>query len=192
MNSFRMRNTTLLMLLACSTALTINAQSFALTGSLNTARFGHTATLLNNGIILIAGGVGSNGVSLAAAELYDPATATFTPTGSLNTARAYHTATLLNNGMVLITGGCAGCPPGLNGTPLADAELYNPATGTFTSTGNLNTARTYHTATVLDNGIVLIAGGCTGYNCTGGVLAAAELYNPATGTFTVTGSLQNA
>ena len=95
----------------------------------------HTATLLNNGMVLVAGGYNTQyHVALASAELYNPATGTFTPTGSLNTARYCHTATLLNNGMVLIAGG------GLHGT-LASAELYNPATGTFTLTGSLNTAR---------------------------------------------------
>jgi len=161
-----------------STTLTVTA-GFVLTGSLNTAREYHTATVLNNGMVLIAGGYGSSG-ALASAELYNPTTGTFTVTGSLNTARLYHTATLLNNGMVLIAGG-------YNGSYLASAELYNPATGTFTPTGSLNTARELHTAT-LNNGMVLIAGG---YG-SGGVLASAELYNPTTGTFTPTGSLNTA
>src|SRR5439155_15338270 len=78
--------------------------TFVPTGSLNTSRYVHTATLLNNGIVLLAGGNGSSGV-LTSAELYDPATGTFTPTGSLNTSRYVHTATLLNNGVVLIAGG---------------------------------------------------------------------------------------
>ncbi len=155
--------------------------TFTLTGSLNTARELHTATLLNNGVVLIAGGYGSAGY-ISTAELYNPATGTFTPTGSLNSARYFHTATLLNNGMVLIAGGY-----GSSGY-LASAELYNPATGTFTLTGSLNTARYEHTATLLDNGMVLIAGG---YN--GSSLASAELYNPATGTFSYTaGSLNTA
>jgi N-acetylneuraminic acid mutarotase len=88
--------------------------TFTPTGSLNTARYYHTATLLNNGMVLIAGGEGG----LSTAELYNPATGTFTATGSLNTGRAYHTATLLSNGMVLIAGG-----EGSSGY-LASAELY--------------------------------------------------------------------
>ena len=160
-----------------STTMTVTA-GFVLTGSLNTARASHTSTVLNNGVVLVAGGY--NGNILASAELYDPASGTFTSTGSLNNARIYHTATLLNNGKVLIVGGSDN-----NGNILAGAELYNPATGTFTPTGSLSTAREFHTATV-KNGMVLIAGG-TDNN--GNILASAELYNPTTGTFTPTGSL---
>ena len=167
-----------------STTLTVTA-GFVLTGSLNTARASHTSTVLNNGMVLIAGGY--NGNVLASAELYNPATGTFTPTGSLNTARLYHTATLLNNGMVLIVGGYAE-----NGNILASAELYNPATGTFTPTGSLNTARELHTATMINgtmiNGMVLIAGG----QGSASALASAELYNPMSGTFAPTGSLNTA
>ena len=156
---------------------------FVLTGSLNTARYYYTATLLNNGLVLIAGGLGSSAV-LASAELYNPATGTFTPTGSLNTARFSHTATLLNNGMVLIAGGSGG-GQGV-AADLTSAELYNPATGTFTPTGSLNAGRAVHTATLLNNGMVLIAGGNLP------PLASAELYNPTTGAFTPTGSLNYA
>ena len=114
--------------------------AFVLTGSLNTARYQFTATLLNNGMVLMAGGSNSTGY-LASAELYNPATRAFTTSGNLNTQRSDHTATLLNNGMVLIAGGynVVGNP---SGNVLASAELYDPATGTFTSTGNLNTPAT--------------------------------------------------
>jgi hypothetical protein len=150
---------------------------FEETGTLADRRSGHTATLLPNGKVLVAGGA-SNRI-LATAELYHPANGTWTATGSLATARASHTATLLPNGKVLVAGGFA------TNNYLASAELYDPATGTWTATGSLTTAREFHTATLLRNGKVLIAGG-RGNN---GVLESAELYDPATGTWTVTGSL---
>ena len=169
------------------------AGTFTFTGSLNTARSEHTATLLNNGMVLIAGGQDPFGNTLASAELYNPATGTFAPAGRLNTARFYHTATLLNNGEVLIAGGQAplqSCTvPPCNAIPLAGAELYNPATGVFTPTGSLNTARAYHTATPLNNGMVLLTGGLDN---NGNILASAELYNPTASTFTPTGSLNTA
>lgn len=150
-------------------------------GSLKTARFEHTATLLSNGMVLIVGGW-TGSMALASAELYNPATGTFTPTaGSLSTARFFHTATLLSNGTVLIAGGATSC--GFSGCTLtATAEIYNPATETFTGTGTLKAARYYHSATPLNDGTVLIAGGIRNSNN----LPSAELYNPATGTFTAT------
>ncbi len=94
------------------------------TGSLNTARLSHTATLLNNGMVLVVGGYGNNvnGRVLASVELYDPHTGSWSPTGSLNTARADHTASLLYNGKVLVVGGDN------NGSLLTSVEIYNQAT----------------------------------------------------------------
>ena len=153
--------------------------TWAATGSLITPRSRHTATLLPNGKVLVAGG--DNYGPPASAELYDPATGTWTATGSLATARSYHTATLLPNGKVLVAGGYGGnYPPGA----LASAELYDPATETWTATGSLTNGRYYHTATLLPNGKVLVAGGSDAEN-----LASAELYDPATGTWTATGNL---
>ena len=104
--------------------------------------------------------------------------------GDMSTGRSSHTATLLPSGQVLIAGGGAG------GSFLGTAELYDPATESFTlTTGGLNTAREFHTATLLQDGTVLIAGGNSSLAAT----ASAEIYNPATGTFTpTTGSLQAA
>jgi hypothetical protein len=165
--------------------------TFTITGSIKTGRQDHTATLLDNGMVLVAGGLDSNNNPLASAELYNPATATFTPTGSLNTARVAHTATLLNDGMVLMAGGCTDCVPGYGSSPnVVEAELYNPKTGTFIPTGRLNTARMLHTATLLNNGMVLVAGGQD--SSSGDILAGAELYNSKTGTFIPTGSLNTA
>ncbi len=157
--------------------------TWTVTGSLNTAREVHTATLLPDGKVLVAGGY-NRPESLASAELYDPVIGTWTVTGSLNTARSGHTATLLTDGKVLVAGGFNDS----SGT-LASAELYDPVTGNWTVTGSLNTARGGHTATLLTDGKVLVAGG---FNDNGGPLASAELYDPATGTWTRTGRLNTA
>jgi hypothetical protein len=136
-------------------------------------RYGHTATLLPDGRVLVAGG---NYIDSTKAELYDPATGTWTFTGSLETARQFHTATLLGNGKVLVAGGYDGS------TALASAELYDPATGTWSFTGSLHQARGSHTANLLNNGKVLVAGG-------GSSVPMSELYDPATGSWTLSGSL---
>jgi len=146
--------------------------TFATTGSLNIRRHYHTATLLDNGKVLVAGGY-NNGL-LASAELYDPATGIWSNTGSMNFARNIHTATLLENGKVLVAGGYGG---GDN-----SAELYDPNTGTWNSTGNLNHNHSFHTSTLLGNGKVLVAGGSYG-------VATAELYDPVTGNWSNTGSM---
>ena len=116
------------------------------------ARYAHTATLLPNGKVLVAGGY-NGGAVLSSAELYDPASGTWSATGSLTTARYGHTATLLPNGKVLVAGGYDGV------NVLSSAELYDPASGTWSATGSLTTARYGHTATLLPNGKVLVAGG---------------------------------
>src|SRR5262249_31067987 len=119
-------------------------RSWTATGRLGFARRYHTATLLPNGKVLVAGGIGSDNF-LNSAELYDPVLGTWAMTGSMDTARFLHTATLLPNGKVLVTGG-------YNGRYLSSAELYDPGTGTWTATGSLVCARDYHNATVLCNG----------------------------------------
>jgi WD40 repeat protein len=154
------------------------------TGSLVTARYVHSATLLPNGKVLVAGGFNDSSGYLASAELYDPASGTWTATGSLATARFLPAATLLPNGKVLVTGGYN------DSGRIASAELYDPASGTWTATGSLATGRRFHTATLLPNGKVLVAGGNALVG--GGPIASAELYDPASGTWTATGSLATA
>jgi hypothetical protein len=160
--------------------------SFATTGSLNTARYGHTASLLQNGEVLVTGGLGANGIyaPLASAEIYNPATGKWTATGNMSVGRTAFTATLLQNGEVLVAGGT-----GYTANCFATAELYNPSTGTWAATGSMTQARCLHTATLLPSGEVLVAGGVDSLFNTPNTAATAELYNPSTGVWQTTGSL---
>jgi hypothetical protein len=161
-----------------------DAQSlFRPVGSMNAVRYFHTATLLGNGKVLIAGGVAQvtgGFASTNSAELYDPATGTFTPISSMTSPRDSHTATLLPTGKVLIAGGLLTAVNG-NKTFLNSAELFDPATASFTAVAAMSSPRQLHTATVLGNGKVLIAGGDA--SSSNGTLNTAELFDPATGTF---------
>ncbi|HYP39316.1 MAG TPA: kelch repeat-containing protein [Chloroflexia bacterium] len=148
------------------------------TASMSVGRCCHTATLLPNGKVLVAGGFEQEGELQASAELYDPAAGKFSPTGSMTIARVGHSATLLKNGKVLLVGGFG------DSGQLASAEIYDPATGKFSPTGSMNDRRGGFTATLLKDGRVLIAGGNDGT-----WLASAEIYDPATGRFTSTGSM---
>jgi hypothetical protein len=151
---------------------------------MNTARTRHTATLLPNGKVLVAGGFNQTTL-LASAELYDPTTGKWTVTGSMATARWGHTATLLPNGEVLIAGGST--VAGFS-APTAEAELYNVTTGNWTTTGGMTYNRERHGAALLATGQVLTAGGNSNPTYPG--IVTAELYNPTTGKWTVTGNLK--
>ena len=145
-------------------------------------RAAHTATLLPDGKVLVAGGFAGGGGSLASAEIFDPATSTFASAGDMNAARAGPTATPLPGGKVLIAGGD-------DGSYLASAEVYDPAARTFTPTGGLTSARSGHVAALLHGGKVLLAGGVgTGWT----FLADAELFDPGAGTFAPTGGMTTA
>jgi hypothetical protein len=155
--------------------------TFSLTGLLGFFNGVPPATLLLNGKVLFTGG-NTDGGNYSGANVYDPAPGTFAATEKMSTARAGHTATLLPDGTVLIAGG-----EGQSGSfqpPLVSAELYDPATGMFSATGSLTSARFSHTAILLNNGQVFIAGGTAflgGGSVLGGSLSAissAELYTP--------------
>ncbi len=155
--------------------------SFSTTGSMNVARYGHTATLLQNGEVLVTGGFNYTDGFLTSAELYDPAKGKWTLTGSLSTTRDGGEAVLLQNGEVLVAGGIIGS------SDLVSAELYNPSTGTWTATGSMTTGRAFFALILLQNGEVLAAGGDQAPGS--GIPSTAELYNPATGIWTATGSM---
>jgi N-acetylneuraminic acid mutarotase len=157
--------------------------TFTQTGSMAVGRFLHTATQLQNGRVLIVGGVLTSASDpVATAEVYDPATGTFTMTGAMATAREQHTATLLADGRVLIVGGTTSTGTG-DLHPTATVEVYDPSTGSFSVTGSMAEARTFHTATLLPSGEVLVAGG-------GDENSTAEVYDPATGAFSITGGME--
>ncbi|HVF72220.1 MAG TPA: kelch repeat-containing protein [Chthoniobacterales bacterium] len=159
------------------------------TGNMANPRHEHTATLLPNGKVLVVGGAVDYLDDWATAELYDPATGTWTPTGSLNVSRRAHTATLLPGGKVLVAGGLHG---GLTSgyDALSTAEIYDPATGTWTLTGSMAQARGHHAATLLSNGKVLVVGGLPTFSGAGNPpIKSAEIYDPASGAWTTTGSL---
>jgi hypothetical protein len=171
--------------------------NWTLTSPMHVARARSTATLLPNGRVLVAGGTrgGADMASadpLAEAEIYNPRTGAWTVTSPMHIAGGARGATLLHNGLVLVYGGSN------DSGPLTDAELYHPGTGAWAVTGSLHQPRNYRTgqtATLLDSGQVLAAGGvtngCPNIVCTG-VLAGAELYDPSTGNWTMTGSLRTA
>jgi hypothetical protein len=142
-------------------------------------------TLLRDGDVLIAGGGESDGAGgVPTAELYHSATRTFEALPSMRDGRVSHTATLLNDGRVLIVGG--------RGSKVnAGAEIYDPRLKKFIVTGNLNVERYKHTAALLPDGRVLVAGGSDARDWHG-TTNSAEIYDPRTGKFTTTSSLNEA
>ena len=160
-----------------------SAGVFTPAGSLNTARSDHRATLLADGKVLIVGGVGPGYSFLAGAELYDPITGAFTPTGAMTAPRESHTLTTLPDGRVLTTGGHRGRHEDI--VIYRSVEIYAPATGRFSGAGNLAVARHKHDAVLLADGRVLISGGSDEHDDRG-AYASAEIYDPKTGTSTLT------
>jgi hypothetical protein len=154
-------------------------ETFSATGSMSTAREGHTATLLNDGTVLVTGGFSVVGwVETVTAEIYDSTTGSFTRVGDLATARAYHTASLLADGRVLITGGLE---DDFEIFSTQTAEIYDPATQRFSPAGDMPVAVASHTASVLLNGKVLVAGGSND-GCPG-AQTAVSIFHPDSNSF---------
>jgi hypothetical protein len=157
------------------------------TGSMIDARSFHTATPLPNGRVLVAGGVfaaapDAPSIGLSSAELYDPATRTWTETKPMHVRRLNHAATLLPSGVVLVSGGRQG-PLNELASPLPSAELYDPAIGAWTTTGQMHVGRAWHAATALDDSTVLVTGGAIHKGPE--ALASTERYDPASGQWIV-------
>ncbi|HTS57727.1 MAG TPA: kelch repeat-containing protein [Terriglobales bacterium] len=172
------------------------ARGFSLTENMQAPRTQHTATLLSDGKVLLLGNIDDT----SSAELFDPATGRFTATGSLVQARAHHTATLLPSGKVLVVGGTQVQPPGGGGAgsapvSLDSVEIYDPASGKFKSAGMLAVARDSHSATLLANGTVLVAGGYShGFDGDAQpewfTMFTAEQFDPTTSVWTPAASLE--
>jgi len=159
-----------------------STETFTSAGFMTGPRAGHTATVLEDGRVLLAGGVDNAGIYVPTAELYDPATGTFLETESMTTARAGHVAVRLEDGRVLVAGGSDGT------NFLHSAELYDPETGRFLATGSMQDSRAVFSGVLLHTGKVLVMGG---YGASPQqVLNSAEIFDPQAGTFTSTSSLQ--
>ena len=168
------------------------------TGSLIGPRRGAKSVLLADGRVLIAGGI-AGGRILATAEIFDPTTKRWSPTGSMRVPRLGFTLTLLGDGKVLAAGGAsttgvAGTAGGQAVRVTGGAELYDPATGKWSATGSMSGPRFEATGTSLPGGAVMIAGGFGGPLAGGDFrpLASTEVYDPTTGTFTMSSSLSEA
>lgn len=185
--------------------------SFAATGTLAQARVNHSAILLADGRVLIVGGAGPDG-HLTSAEMYDPDGGTFSPAGEMTAARAGHTATLLPDGRVVVLGGQTPASGSGLPRPALTVEMWDPATGAFTTAGQLAEPRRGHTATLLSDGRVLVVGGYfgPGYSLNGtpgavrmevldpdpaivdGYPSPAEVWDPSTSSVSPGGSLREA
>jgi len=154
--------------------------SWRATSPMNAARAGQTATLLDDGTVLVAGGFAPDGGFLASAEIYDPRAATWTAVAPMADRRSGHTATLLEDGTVLVAGGSRA-----GGSSVAVATLFDPDSRTWSAAGRMGTGRYWHTATLLGDGTVLVAGGLSDI----GPQASAEIYQPSTKSWVAVASM---
>lgn len=160
-----------------------NAGSISKTANIENARAAHTATLLSDGKVLIAGGMRKDGELYDSAELFDPAKNTFTPvSGKMVKKRVSHTATVLKDGKILLVGGWS-----VSSSPESSVEIFDPASKTFKAVASGKFKRSGHSATLLENGKVLIAGGSDGTRN----LDEAELYDPKSNSFEFVGKMNS-
>ena len=168
------------------------------TNSMSFARGTHTATLLQDGRLLIAGGDDGSGRLEAitdTAELYDPSADRWEPAEALGRQRTQHAALLLNDGRVLLVGGAGVLQAGIQEQqlerPLIETDLFDPTSESWSYTGEISTPRDYVAAALLSDGSVLIAGGDDGSGTEASVLASAEVFDPATGQWSSAGSMSH-
>ncbi|MBV7335818.1 hypothetical protein KFU94_47780 [Chloroflexi bacterium TSY] len=171
-----------LLLLASFALFARAAGTWMATGNMVDGHKAHATTLLADGRVLVAGG--PDLFFSSAVELFDPATNAWSATGSMSVSRAQHTATTLNDGRVLVAGGIDS--PVYASVTYDSAELFDPATGNWTTTGSMTATRSEHTATLLNDGRVLVVGGRSQF---GWLHTSTEIYDPVTGIWTATGSM---
>lgn len=164
--------------------------TFTPTASLAESRANHSVTLLGDGRVLVAGG---NEILIQrdSAEIFDPATQTWSGTGSLGTARSSHTATLLQDGTVMVAGGNATSATPFSAT-LANVEIFDPETGTWSASGSLSVSRSSHGATRLVDGRVAVIGGGTRNSILFTPVSSIEIYDPNSGNWSTAGNLNTA
>jgi len=165
-----------------ATSETWSAGTWTVATNMTTARMNHTATLLGNGKVLVVGDqAGSVQPYLSTTEFYSGGTWTATSAG-LGTPRTNHTAALLNDGKVLVAGGTWNYIPNSSRYALTSSELFNPTNSTWAVTGSRVPVRYAHTATLLDDGTVLVAGG----HDYGTTIDSSLIYTPGTGAWVAT------
>src|SRR6478672_1472201 len=160
------------------------SDSWSVAGTMVDARAGHTASSLGDGRVLLAGGHDSAGNAISSLEIFDPASGAFTSAGAMTSPRMNHAAATLSDGRVLLVGGTA------EGTSaLGTVDIYDPSAGTVSAGPNLSTPRIAATATTTLDGKVAVIGGSSGNTTSGSVdVASAEVFDPVTGAFNVSGS----